>query len=154
MNCKNFTILILGLAFITATPLGLAKTIPLPDHKPKSISPEGFKFVRQQLANMKQFDLDKLGIPLEKSLRLAGGGGNPAKVAKWLDAVSKKHMETMLAWYHKRLPGWKLSDHTKGKTATLTSPKHAGVKITFMRCIGGTYQLYTCGSMVRFYRLH
>lgn len=154
MNSKIVKFLVFGLAFIAATPSALAKSIPLPDHRPKSVSPETFKFVRQQLKTIKQFDLDKLGIPLEKSLRLAGGGGNPAKVANWLSAVTPKKIEPMLAWYRKHLPGWKLSDHTKGATATLSSPKHAGAKITFMRCLGGTYQLYPCGSVVRFYRSH
>ncbi len=154
MKFKTTTMLVLGLVCIATTPLALAKTIPLPEHRPKSVSPEAFKFVRQHLKTIKQFDLNKLGIPLEKSLHLAGGAGDPAKVAKQLSAVSPKKMEDMLTWYRKHLPRWKLSNHTKGATATLTSPKDSGVRVTVTKCLGGSYQLFPCGSVVRFYDHH
>ncbi len=147
MNRKTF---VLGLALTVVTTPAPAAGIPLPGHRPKNLSSDAFQFVLQQLRRIKQFDLKTLGIPLAKSLRLAGAFGDPAHPFG-LDAVSPKDMETMLAWYHERLPDWKVSFHFKGKTATLTSPRSAGTKVTILNCSGGTYQLYPCGSVVRFY---
>jgi hypothetical protein len=88
---------------------------------------------------------------VEKSLRLAGYSGDAAN-PETLTAVSPKDMETMLAWYRKHLHGWKLSDHVKGRTATLTpTPENNGVRVTVTESLGGTYQLFPCGSVVRFY---
>lgn len=152
MNAKTLTMALFSLVMFAATPWVLAATIPLPDHRPGNISPEVFNFMRHTLASIKQFDLGKLGIPVEKSLRLAGGASKTShSMAFMLDAISPKKMEPMLAWYRKRLPGWKLSEHYAGRLGTLISPKDDGVKISIMPCIGGTYQIFPCGSHVRFY---
>lgn len=150
MNRKSIIVLVMAMMFNLPLVSAFAASIPLPTHKPKNVSAQTFKFVRQQLETIKQFDLDKLGIPVEKSLYLAGYSGDVAK-PQTLTAVSPKDMETMLDWYLKHLHGWKLSDHVKGRTATLTSPRNKGVRVTVTKSLGGSYQLFPCGSVVRFY---
>jgi hypothetical protein len=151
MNRKSIIVLVLAMLFNLSLVPVFATTIPLPTHKPKTVSPQAFKFVRQQLTTIKQFDLDKLGIPVEKSLRLAGYSGDMTK-PDTLTAVSPEDMESMLAWYRMHLHGWKLSDHAMGRTATLISPSEKkGVRVTVTKCLGGSYQLFQCKSFVRFY---
>lgn len=152
MNKKFVWMLVLIQVLIAIAPMAMAGGIPLPDHRPKGISQDGFKFMRQQLAGIKQFDLASMGIPVEKSLRLAGASGDPSHPFT-LDAVSPRKMEAMLGWYRSRLSDWKLTDHTKGSSATLTSTKRSGDRIVIMRCSGGKFQLYTCGSVVRIYKM-
>lgn len=151
MNRRSIAILSAAMALQLSLGAASAATIPLPEHRPETVAPEAFKLARNQLASVRQFDLGKLGIPVEKSLRLAGYAGQSVSKVWMLDAVSPKEMETLLAWYRQRLPGWRLSDHVKGSVATLASPKRSGVHITFARCLGGSFQLFPCGSVVRFY---
>lgn len=152
MNTRIIWRLVLSQALIVVSPIALAGSIPLPSHPPKGISQESFKFMRQQLATIKQFDLESMGIPVERSLRLAGASGDPSHPFA-LDAVSPRKMEAMLGWYRNHLPNWKLTDHTKGSSATLTSTLQSGNRVVVMRCIDGTFQLYTCGSVVRIYKM-
>lgn len=152
MNKRFFCKLVLSQALVAVAPMVMAGGIPLPSHPPRGISRNSFKFMRQQLATIKQFDLSAMGIPVERSLRLAGASGDPSHPFA-LDAVSPKSMEGMLEWYRNQLPNWTLTDHTKDSSATLTSMVHSGDRVVIMRCPGGTFQLYTCGSVVRIYKM-
>ena len=133
-----------------ALPLALFIAIPVPTHGPKTMPPEAFKMVHDHLKTIKQFDLKALGIPVEQSLRLAGAVGNPANPGV-LVAVSPKKVETLVRWYQHRLHGWKLEGHVPGKSASF-KPANGPAKVTVSVCLDGSYQLFRCASVVRFYR--
>lgn len=152
MNKRYVWMLLLSEALIAVAPMAMAGSIPLPSRPPKGVSQSSFKFMRQQLAGIKQFDLTAMGIPVERSLRLAGAAGDPSHPFV-LDAVSPRNMESMLGWYRNQLPGWRVTHHTKGAAATLTSMQQSGYRVVIMRCIDGTFQLYACGSVVRIYKM-
>ena len=133
-----------------ALPLVFSTGIPLPTHGPKDMPPRAFKMVHDHLKSIKQFDLAKLGIPLEKSLRLAGSVDG-RKGTRVLVAVSPKKVETLVRWYQHRLHGWKLEGHVPGKAASFM-PTKGPAKVSVSVCLDGSYQLFRCASVVRFYR--
>lgn len=140
-------------------PIAFATHIPLPSHPPKGMSRAAFKMDLQNLKTSKQFDLSKLGIPLEKSLRFAESvdmGGGLLMMA----AVSPKKVETLDAWYEKHLHGWKVIEHDKGELVRLvpngtTKAEAASYErpmVTIAKCAGGSFELFPCGTTVRFYK--
>ena len=147
--------------FLLATlvlPLAFATHIPLPSHRPKGVSAQMYGLMMQNVKKVKQFDLAKLGIPLEPSLRLVGEEKGP--MAHGLQAVSPKSLPAMLAWYQKHLPAWKTLGARPGVQAFL-APKgstlgdvfrHTHPSLRIAACRGGKYLLLPCGSMVTFYK--
>ncbi len=139
-------------------PLAFATHIPLPSHRPKGVSAQTYGLMMQNLKKVKQFDLAKLGIPVESSLRLVGEEEGP--LTHQLIAASPKSLPAMLAWYQKHLPGWETLGARAGVQAFL-APKGSTLRDVFRHtrptlrvaaCRRGRYLFLPCASTVTFYK--